>query len=199
MTDETKLKKSISAKASGVGKWMKGRKLSAETKAKISKYQQENPNSGRFVKGMVMSEEVKEKIRIAQKGKMPKFIPDNLGVRRDQSFKDKRREYMLGNKCAWIEDRSKLKKRDERNDVAYQEWRKSVWSRDGFICRLRDVNCGGRIEAHHILSWRNFPELRYEINNGITLCHAHHPKKRAEEEAFVPIFQELVQKTEALV
>jgi len=49
----------------------------------------------------------------------------------------------------------------------------------------------GKIKAHHILSWKDFPELRYETNNGITLCQAH-PLKRAEEKRLIPFFQGLV-------
>ncbi len=40
--------------------------------------------------------------------------------------------------------------------------------------------------------WREYPELRYNINNGITLCHAHHPRKREEEAKLSPFFQQLV-------
>ena len=47
-------------------------------------------------------------------------------------------------------------------------------------------------EAHHILAWRSYPELRYEINNGITLCHAHHPRGEAKEKRLVPRLQGLV-------
>ena len=43
-----------------------------------------------------------------------------------------------------------------------------------------------------VLSWLKYLELRYNINNGITLCQAHHPKKRAEEKRLIPFFQELV-------
>ncbi len=46
--------------------------------------------------------------------------------------------------------------------------------------------------VHHILGFTAYPELRYEINNGITLCQAHHPLKRAEEKRLAPVFQELV-------
>ena len=50
----------------------------------------------------------------------------------------------------------------------------------------------GKLEAHHILSWSKFPELRYEVNNGITLCHFHHPRKRNDEMTLSPFFQSLV-------
>ncbi len=92
----------------------------------------------------------------------------------------------------WISDRTKLAKRQERNDYAYVDWRKQVWSRDEFHCQIADSDCEGKIEAHHILGWSSYPKLRYQVNNGITLCHAHHPRKRAEEKRLVPLFQELV-------
>lgn len=100
--------------------------------------------------------------------------------------------YLGKNSPCWIEDRSKLAKRQERNDVAYQDWRKNIWLRDGFKCQILNENCNGRIEAHHILGWSSYPELRYEINNGITLCHAHHPRKRAEEKQLESVFQALI-------
>lgn len=92
----------------------------------------------------------------------------------------------------WISDRTKLMKKQERSDVAYKEWRKNVWIRDSHKCRISNPDCDGRIEAHHILGWSEHPELRYEVNNGITLCHAHHPRKRAEEAELAPVFQGLV-------
>ena len=92
----------------------------------------------------------------------------------------------------WIADRSQLAKKQERNDMAYQEWRKQVWIRDNYKCKISNPDCNGRIEAHHILGWTEYPELRYQINNGITLCHAHHPRKRAEEKLLIPEFQRLV-------
>ena len=92
----------------------------------------------------------------------------------------------------WISDRTKLKKQNRRGDSLYCEWRKQVWRRDNFKCKIANANCNGRIEAHHILGWSEYPELRYQINNGITLCHAHHPRKRAEEKRMQVAFQQLV-------
>lgn len=92
----------------------------------------------------------------------------------------------------WKADRTTLANRQERNDMAYKEWRKQVRVRDGFMCKMQNGDCNGKIEAHHILSWKEYPELRYQINNGITLCHAHHPRKRAEEKRLAPVFTKLV-------
>ena len=97
----------------------------------------------------------------------------------------------------WIKDRTKLVKRQKRNDVAYKEWRRMVWVRDKYKCQLANSECSGKIEAHHILGWSNHPELRYQINNGITLCHAHHPRVRAEEKRLINIFQKLVSVSKA--
>jgi len=68
----------------------------------------------------------------------------------------------------------------------------SVKRRDNWKCRIADVNCSGRLEAHHILNWKYYPELRYDINNGITLCHNHHPRGRMEEKRMIPELQGLL-------
>ena len=56
-----------------------------------------------------------------------------------------------------------------RNSHEYQEWRACVFERDHYTCQ----NCGqigGTINAHHIKSFKDYPELRLEVSNGITLC-----------------------------
>lgn len=92
----------------------------------------------------------------------------------------------------WIEDRTKLKRYNRRDNPAYGEWRTKVWLRDNFTCKIANPDCAGRIEAHHILTWSKFPELRYEINNGITLCRFHHPRKRDDEIKLSPYFQSIL-------
>ena len=59
------------------------------------------------------------------------------------------------------------------NTIQYKKWRISVFIRDRFAC----LNCGkvgGNLEAHHIKSWSQYPKLRYDINNGATLCKECH-------------------------
>jgi len=92
----------------------------------------------------------------------------------------------------WKTDRSSLAKKQERGDSSYKEWRTSVWRRDSFKCRMQNADCKGNIEAHHILPWAQFENLRYDTNNGITLCHLHHPRRRIDEVNLAPFFQRLV-------
>lgn len=99
----------------------------------------------------------------------------------------------------YIEDRSLLKKENRRNDPAYQGWRRDIYFRDNYNCKINNQDCNGRIEAHHILSWREYPKLRYNINNGVTLCHSHHPRKWEEEKRLISKFQQLVSESSELI
>ena len=74
----------------------------------------------------------------------------------------------------------------------YKKWRMDVFIRDKFKCRIADINCKGQLQPHHILRWKDYPELRYVVNNSITLCVAHHPRKKKDEAELSPYFQKLV-------
>lgn len=93
----------------------------------------------------------------------------------------------------WKFDRTTLvTARLQAYDSRYREWMKKVKNRDKWKCKINNSDCNGRLEAHHILPWAKSPELRYEVNNGITLCHYHHPRTRENEQKFAPTFQEMV-------
>lgn len=167
----------------------------------FTKEHRENLSKAR--KGFKMTQEQKDKISATLKERRIEPIvkyrgaPWNKGLKNTfvHSIETRRRmgdQRRGSNNYRWISDRSQLAKKQERNDPAYQEWRKSVWLRDNFACKIGNPDCKGRIEAHHILSWGEYPDLRYDLNNGITLCHAHHPRKRAEEKRLQSAFQALV-------
>jgi hypothetical protein len=82
--------------------------------------------------------------------------------------------------------------RHRTQETRYKIWRQGVFARDNWKCRMDNKDCSGIIQAHHILGWTEYPELRYGTKNGITLCQAHHPLKRAEEKRLIPFFEELV-------
>ena len=56
-----------------------------------------------------------------------------------------------------------------RHRREYKEWRTSVYERDDYTCQCCGVR-GGRLNAHHINQFADYPDIRYDINNGITLC-----------------------------
>lgn len=60
-----------------------------------------------------------------------------------------------------------------RNGIEIKLWRNSVFSRDGWICQKCKLG-NNNLNAHHILPFRDFKELRTSIENGITLCKACH-------------------------
>ena len=55
----------------------------------------------------------------------------------------------------------------------YLQWRISVLDRDEWTCQ----NCltkEGQLHAHHIKPWALYKDLRYDVNNGVTLCRSCH-------------------------
>ena len=60
----------------------------------------------------------------------------------------------------------------------YKKWRAQVFQRDNWICQTcRAKSSEGNpvyLEAHHIKSWAKYFNLRFKIDNGITLCYNCH-------------------------
>jgi hypothetical protein len=60
-----------------------------------------------------------------------------------------------------------------RDSLKMREWIKKILERDNYTCQI----CGTRgchLHIHHIKSFSNFSELRFDINNGQTLCKECH-------------------------
>lgn len=166
----------------------------------LKKYFENNPQSkerlAKLQLGRFPSAETRKKLSIARQGKKP-----TLGMKVSEETKKKMSEahqkrISLG---LWKNQHGGVKRYNgtlKKSSKSHQKWSKEVKDRDKWVCRIADVNCDGRLEAHHILPWSKFPELRYQINNGITLCQHHHPLKADEVAKLSPYFQSLVALTQ---
>ena len=56
-----------------------------------------------------------------------------------------------------------------RNSFEYKNWREAVFKRDDFTCTWCKQK-GGKLNVDHIKPFALFPELRFAIDNGRTLC-----------------------------
>lgn len=68
---------------------------------------------------------------------------------------------------------------EERRSSKYKKWKKDVLERDLFTCQ----KCGhiGNLVVHHIKSFADNMELRFDVNNGITLCQNCHKEVHKNE------------------
>lgn len=78
------------------------------------------------------------------------------------------------------------------DDKQYKDWRLAVYKRDKFKCQWPNCDSKKKLNAHHIKTWSNFPGLRFEINNGITLCKYHHDLIKGKEEDYSYSFLKLL-------
>ena len=75
-----------------------------------------------------------------------------------------------------LQKKRKVKKKltnrqKDSNSTAYRNWRKAVLARD-MCC----VVCGAKrtLNVHHLYAYAIYPNLRHDVNNGVTVCHKHH-------------------------
>jgi len=58
----------------------------------------------------------------------------------------------------------------------YHKWRDGIYKRDNYTCKKCGDKKGGNLEAHHILNFSDHIDIRYDLDNGITLCKDCHSK-----------------------
>lgn len=68
-----------------------------------------------------------------------------------------------------------LTHRDKHGSAADREWRSAVFVRDDYTCQSCGAR-GGRLHAHHLKPYKEYPELRHVLSNGVTLCIPCHRK-----------------------
>lgn len=180
----------------GKESWNKGKKLSEEHKRNLRlawKKRRKKPNYRNFLKkisetgykkgegywlGKKREKETKKKISISNKGKHHSPITEfRKGNKLCEIFIKKGIDNNpMRGETHWCWKGGITPKNEKiRKSKKYQDWRKAVFERDNYTC----VWCGkvGEIlNADHIKPFSLFPELRFSIDNGRTLCESCHKK-----------------------
>lgn len=80
--------------------------------------------------------------------------------------------------------RYKKKRQKEFESEKYKRLRRYIFARDGYKCALTGKK--GRLCMHHIKRYANYPELRWDPRNLITLCEEKHKEITGHEEKYAP-------------
>lgn len=191
MSEELKQKLSLAKK---------GKTFSAEHRANLSKSHLGKIPTNLYQliscrKGKSLTEEHKAKIKLGNLGKKrSQETRNNISLAgKGRTPWNKGKEHLKGDRNPrWLKDRTQLKKYNRQIGVAHSEWVSKCKQRDGKKCKLAGKECKGQLEVHHILRFSEYPVLRYEISNGITLCHYHHPRKKVDEKRLEQLFKSLI-------
>ena len=66
------------------------------------------------------------------------------------------------------------------HSTEYKKWHNDVFERDNFTCQLCGIK-GGYLHAHHVKSFSHFPDLRFVLSNGLTLCKTCHMEVHSKQ------------------
>jgi hypothetical protein len=113
------------------------------------------------------TEEHKEKMRIAMGGR--NFSPKTTFKKGQPNFKIRGE-----NHPNWKGGINPINN-SIRKSLEYRLWRESVFKRYNWTC-IWCKERGGKLNADHIKPFSLFPELRFAIDNGRTLCVSCHRK-----------------------
>lgn len=119
----------------------------------------------RFIPKEPVSEATKAKISASTKGKKKSL---------EMRMKLSRAKQGAGALHLWKGGISPINKRIRRS-AEYRIWRERVFERDNFTCQFCNVR-GVKLNADHIKPFADYPELRFELDNGRTLCEPCHIK-----------------------
>jgi len=121
--------------------------------------------------GHKTSNETKLKLSKALKG----LNTWTKGIKKSEDSRKKNSEGHRGNKSYLWKGGITPINRSIRNGIEFRLWREAVFARDNWTCQKHNIK-GGNLHPHHIQNFAQYPELRFAIDNGITLCRDCHMK-----------------------
>jgi len=119
-------------------------------------------------KGKKLSKETKEKMSKSKKGKKPYIMTDEIKKKMSDTHRTMKGE-LAGN---WKGGITPINRRI-RNCIEFRLWREAIFARDNWTCQKTGKRCI-ELHPHHILPFAYYPELRFAIDNGITLSKDSH-------------------------
>lgn len=133
-----------------------------------------------------------EKKKISETCKKKGIGKWKIGTTRSLELRKKHSDFMKnvvssGKHNFWkggVAQKNRTFRANFQNTFEYRLWRSAVFERDSYQC----VWCGARngngkkivLNADHIQSFADFPELRLAIDNGRTLCRECHYKRHSK-------------------
>ena len=132
-------------------------------------------------KNRIFSPEHREKIRLTRLKKKKYYYCKSCGKEISKGHKICKSCY---NQILSKKDKIGIKNPNYKHGLCakWNKWATDVKKRDNYTCQLCGIQIIGtgtkrrNIHAHHIKPRNDYPELQYDINNGITLCRKCHFK-----------------------
>jgi len=116
--------------------------------------------------GKVQSAETRLKLSVIQRGQKRKPCPPEIRKKISEAQRGPKSHKWKGG----ISSTNEL----IRKSVEYKLWREAVFKRDSWTCIWGGKAHGSKLVADHIKPFAKYPELRFAIDNGRTLCEGCH-------------------------
>lgn len=149
---------------------LKGFTPTKETRDKL-RYAKLGKRSNSFNHKLSLDARKKISLKMKEKNIRPPLFSELTPEKQFQS-REKRSVALKGSKChLWRGGINPLND-SIRKSLEYKLWRNAVFERDNWKC----IWCGSSkgINADHIQEFSKYPELRFAIDNGRTLCKSCH-------------------------
>jgi 5-methylcytosine-specific restriction endonuclease McrA len=149
--------------AAGITRYNRREDVSIQKRERMLRYYRENPEA-KILRGVWQSERMKnESNRLGLSTKMAQYWAA-----------EGHKERISGeNSPNWNPDKTDEERRAGRKYPAYYEWRQAVYERDNYTCTCCGER-GGRLNAHHVFNFSDYPNLRTDVNNGVAMCRSCH-------------------------
>lgn len=128
----------------------------------------------RIKNGYGHSVETRRKMSLAKKGKPKKPFTEEHKKNISKGKMGKSNFKIKGDKCWLWKGGISPENRKIRNSLEMKIWRRAVFERDNFMCIWGGKEHGNELQADHIKPFYLYPELRFAIDNGRTLCKKCH-------------------------